>query len=244
MKKQNSFTLIELLVVIAIIAILAAMLLPALNKARGKAQEIKCTSNLKQLGVYGQFYTGDYSGYLPGGGNLGGMLGNNSWLTTMAPYVGRSGTGGTSQLFANLPVLRCPGCPVEKQGANVSYGPVVGNLGWYGLCLGGEQNGPDRFCNLSDIAKSGISTSKSAYFVEISNNSNSDNCLRPSDYPGILSRVNVGVHAGNSNILMGDGHVIRYAQNSWSNAGSLGAAQTGWVWAFHFSLRYKDKPKW
>ena len=65
-KYCSAFTLIELLVVIAIIAILAALLLPALAKAQQKANQVACTSNLKQTGLACFLYTQDFTDYLPG----------------------------------------------------------------------------------------------------------------------------------------------------------------------------------
>lgn len=85
-RATGNFTLIELLIVIAIIAILASMLLPAINQARERGKSIGCLSNMKQLGLALTLYTDANADYYPANGNEN----NTSWDAKLAPHLSNS----------------------------------------------------------------------------------------------------------------------------------------------------------
>lgn len=115
--RANKFTLIELLVVISVIAILAGLLLPALNSARKKAHSIACTSNLKQQGVCFANYASDNDDWINPTDQGNGSDGSYFWWRRFQyfGYTGKKITGKNDLEQGKKGIFVCPGEPKERR---------------------------------------------------------------------------------------------------------------------------------
>ncbi len=125
--KAVAFTLIELLVVIAIIAILAALLLPALGKAKEFAKSANCISNLRQMGQTCHHYADEFGDYLPPGDYVDEAGNYCRWFMYSAYYIGMTSvpTQTAWNPYANKPgIFRCPSDTTKASNGNLyaNYG--------------------------------------------------------------------------------------------------------------------------
>jgi len=124
---ERGFTLVELLVVIALVAILAALLLPALSGAKAKAQTVSCLSNLRQLAVAGQAYMADNGGLLVANyrADFPAAANTNSWVSGNMRYESDSTNTlliRLSKLFPYASQLGVFHCPADRSSAAVAMG--------------------------------------------------------------------------------------------------------------------------
>jgi len=102
--RRSGFTLVELLVVIGIIAILMGMLMPALSRAKQKANRIACVNNIRQINLAASMYAGDFDGEYPRRAHI-----TNSWIFALKSYYGNnSKTNNASGKEWNSKILKCP----------------------------------------------------------------------------------------------------------------------------------------
>ena len=211
--KKRHFTLIELLVVIAIIAILAGMLLPALNNSRSKAMTASCVNQMKTLGLGAQFYAQAFDGFVP---PCYGTAYYTLWPHHLGPFINVDTSKGHNTIINTRRGLAADGkryvyknngynfyCPAwelctDARPSSMSYTTTTYVANWWALRV---NHGNDKIDNLDNYLKLGKKPldkpSNAVLYGEM------DSVY----YSKYASYMNFSQHNGISNIVLADGHV-------------------------------------
>lgn len=228
-RNPSAFTLIELLVVIAIIAILAALLLPVLSKAKARATGIQCLSNLKQLQFGWQMYAGDNHECIPGNnwwmeaGQNGMTRGPLNWMTGWEDATQPDNPDNTNSLLFLDPqwstlgpevksaaIYHCPSSRVNVMEGGGSY-PIARTVamnGWMGYINRPDPEGLGyKFIRkTTDLVKLG--SSDAFVFADERDDSVDDGFFGVSfDSRNLIVEIPADYHGGSGPVSFADGHV-------------------------------------
>ncbi len=199
-KEKTGFTLIELLVVVAIIAVLVAMLLPALNAARAQGKSVVCQTNLRQLGLVFRYYAEDHNDFIA---SNAAQPGGCRWYDLLAPYP------ETQNRSKNKNIYICPaqaatvwdgdGTPIT----NYAQSDALACAFWYGKWAKGDYVGcwspPYRFSGIVEPTVKVLLADSTTSMIQVVASLNGNYW-----YPSQIAEV----HNHGTNALYMDGHAV------------------------------------
>jgi prepilin-type N-terminal cleavage/methylation domain-containing protein/prepilin-type processing-associated H-X9-DG protein len=223
--KDRAFTLMELLVVIAIIAILAALLLPVISKAKARAQAIECQSNLKQLQLAWQMYVNDHNDFIPGNnwwqeaGSNGMARCSLNWMTgwedaTLADNPDNTNTdlflnpqwASLGEYVKSAAIYHCPASRVVVKEGNGLFplARTVSMNGWMGYTNRPLDTQFQFIRKTTDLVK--LSASDALVFVDERDDSVDDGFFGVSMVNDTMVEIAASYHGGCGTVTFADGH--------------------------------------
>jgi len=191
---SGGFTLIELLVVIAIIALLAALLLPALSRGKGSAKATQCRSQMRQIGLATRLYADDHEDLFPRSQHSANANNMYPWERAIAPYLGGKDISGTTLTNLLRGLYHCP--------EDLRSGLPLG----YGINVYFELEGPN-YLSCHRVAQVPKPSATIAYTETLA----AVDHVMPEDWTQLsdaMSDVASTRHSAKSNYLFVDGHVV------------------------------------